>query len=160
MIALSLDQYPAIRIRNGEEIFADSYINLSRENVFDGTATVIYLRYRYKTKEDFYIPEAEFPSAQTTIAGSKQNFRIDLRHNFSPIFSIRVRFEKNFLSSGESGELFLFDASWSRGIISVTRGFALTAQIPTTLRFMKLKKIFRISDSIHCFMVMAHASWR
>ncbi len=104
--------------RNGEEIFADSYIDLSHDKVFDGTATIIYLRYRYKTMEDFYVPETEFPSGQSTLAGSKQNLRIDLRHNFSSAFSIRTRFEKNFLSSGETGELFLFDAAWSVNTIS------------------------------------------
>jgi hypothetical protein len=103
--------------RNGEEIFADSYIDLSHHKVFDGTATMIYLRYRYKTKEDFYIPETEFSTGLSTLAGSKQNFRIDLRHNFSSVFSIRTRFEKNFLSSGETGELFLFDAAWSLNVI-------------------------------------------
>ncbi len=97
--------------RNGEEIFVDSYVDLNHEKIFDGTTTVIYFRYRYKTKEDFYIPESEFPTAQSTLADSKQNFRIDLRHNFSSTFSIRTRFEKNFLSSGETGELFLFDAA-------------------------------------------------
>ncbi len=105
--------------RNGEEIFADSYINLDRERIFDGTATVIYFRYRYKTKEDFYVPEAEFPSAQSTLAGAKQNFRIDLRHNFSSAFSIRARFEKNFLSTGETGQLFLFDAASSTKNVTV-----------------------------------------
>lgn len=99
--------------RNGEEIFADSYIDLNHDKVFEGTATMIYLRYRYKTTEDFYVPETEFPSGQSTLAGSRQNLRIDLRHNFSSAFSIRTRFEKNFLSSGETGELFLFDAAWS-----------------------------------------------
>ncbi|MGO9481661.1 MAG: ComEA family DNA-binding protein [Candidatus Kryptoniota bacterium] len=105
--------------RNGEEIFADSNLDLNRERIFDGTATVIYFRYRYKTKEDFYIPESEFPAAQSTLAGSRQNFRIDLRHNFSSTFSIRTRFEKNFLSSGETGELFLFDAASTLKTLSV-----------------------------------------
>ena len=112
--------------RSGEEIFSDAYIDINRvewpasgERIFDGTATVIYLRYRYKTKEDFYIPEAEFPAGQSTLAGSRQNFRIDLRHNFSSEFSMRARFEKNFLSDGENGELFLFDAAWSLYRISI-----------------------------------------
>jgi hypothetical protein len=105
--------------RSGEEIFSDAYVDLNREKIFDGTSTVVYLRYRYKTKEDFYVPETEFPASQSTLAGSKQNFRIDLRHNFSSEFSIRTRFEKNLLSSGENGELFLFDAAWSLNIISI-----------------------------------------
>ncbi len=109
--------------RNGEEIFLDSYVNLNRQKIFDGTATVIYFRYRYKTKEDFYVPETEFPAAQSTLAGSKQNFRIDLKHNFSSAFSIRARFERNFLSSGETGELFLFDAA------STLRNFSINSRI-------------------------------
>lgn len=105
--------------RNGEEIFADSYVDLDRLDIFDGTATVVYIRYRYKTKEDFYIPETEFATGQSTLAGSKQNFRIDLRHNFSSALSVRARFEKNFLSSGEKGELFLLDAAWSSNVVSI-----------------------------------------
>ena len=105
--------------KNGEEIYLDSDINLNHSGIFEGSATVVYLRYRYKTSEDFYVPETEFPSAQSTLTGSKQNLRIDFRHNFSRMFSIRARFEKNFLSSGESGELFLFDAAWSAEALSV-----------------------------------------
>ncbi len=111
--------------RNGEEIFSDCCINLSHDidpiggkKIFDGTATTFYLRYKYKTKEDFYIPETDLPTGQSTLAGSKQNFRVDLRHNFSSAFSIRARFEKNFLSSGENGELFLLDATWSPSVSS------------------------------------------
>ena len=106
--------------RDGEEVFADSYVSLNRAGVFDGTATMVYLRYRYKTKEDFYVPETEYAAAQSVLAGSKQNLRIDLRHNFSSAFSIRSRFEKNFLSSGETGELFLFDAAWSSDHVSIS----------------------------------------
>ncbi len=105
--------------RNGEEIFADSYITLSRQKIFEGTSTVIYLRYKYKTKEDFYVPTADFPVAQSTLAGSKQNFRIDFRHRFSPAFSVKLRLEKNFLSSGETGEMFLFDSGWRNERLSL-----------------------------------------
>jgi hypothetical protein len=111
--------------RNGEEIFSDCYVNLSRviypfngKRIFEGTTTTIYMRYKYKTKEDFYIPITDFPTGQSTLAGSKQNFRIDLRHNFSSSFSIRARFEKNFLSSGENGELFLIDPAWKLNMVS------------------------------------------
>jgi len=116
--------------RNGEEIFIDSRVSMNHvedpvygEKLFDGTATDIYLRYRYKTKEDFYVPESEFPTAQSTLAGYKQNFRVDLRHNFSSAFSIRARFEKNFLSSGETGELFLLDAA------STIKSFSINSRI-------------------------------
>ncbi len=98
--------------RNGEEIYADSYIWLTRYEGSKGSGSILYLKYRYKTKEDFYVPDSDLPTAQSTLAGSKQNLRIDLRHRFLPAFSVRARFEKNFLPSGESGELFLFDASW------------------------------------------------
>lgn len=97
--------------RNGEEIFADCYLTLSRLKLFDGSSTLVYLRYKYKTKEDYYLPESDFPVAQSTLAGSKQNFRVELRHRFSGSFSIRSRFEKNFLSTGERGEMFIFDCS-------------------------------------------------
>ncbi len=105
--------------KSGEEVFLDSDINLNHVRILEGSATVIYLRYRYKTNEDFYVPETEFPAAQSTLTGNKQNLRIDFRHNFSRLFSIRARFEKNFLSSGEEGELFLFDAAWSGEVVSV-----------------------------------------
>lgn len=98
--------------RNGEEIFVDSYISLSRKRIFEGSATVLYLRYKYKTKEDSYIPISDFPAALSVIAGSKQSFRVDFRHKFAAAFSIRARMERNFISSGEKGELLLFDSGW------------------------------------------------
>ena len=98
--------------RNGEEFFADSYITLSRTGIFEGGSTVIYMRYRYKTKEDSYIPAADFPVALSVIAGSKQSARIDFRHKFAASFSFRVRAEMNFISSGERGDLIVFDAGW------------------------------------------------
>lgn len=104
--------------RNGEEIFADCYLTLSRLKLFDGSGTLMYLRYKYKTKEDYYLPENDFPVAQSTFAGSKQNFRVELRHRFSSVFSFRTRFEKNFLSTGEKGEMFIFDCSLKMSRIS------------------------------------------
>lgn len=101
--------------RNGEEIFADSYISLWREGIFDGSGTVLYLRYKYKTKEDSYVSTIELPAALSVIAGSKQSFRIDFRHSFPRSFSIRARIERNFLSDGEKGELLLFDSGWRFG---------------------------------------------
>lgn len=98
--------------RNGEEIFVDSYLSLSRKKIFEGSATVLYLRYKYKTKEDSYISISDFPAALTVIAGSRQSFRIDFRHKFTPAFSVRARMERNFVSSGEKGELILFDSGW------------------------------------------------
>jgi len=126
--------------RNGEEIFWDAYIDLKREKVFDGTSTVVYLRYKYKTKEDFYIPETDFPTGQSTLAGSKQNFRIDLRHNFSSAFSTRARFEKNFLSSGENGELFLLDAAWSLNMISIDSRICFYSTSSYNSAFYELEK--------------------
>ncbi len=101
--------------RSGEEIFVDSYVSFSREKLFEGSGTIIYLRYRYKTKEDSYVPSADFPVALSVIAGSKQSFRIDFRHRFNPVFSFRARTERIFLSSGEKGEMILFDSGWRFG---------------------------------------------
>ncbi len=106
--------------RNGEEIFADCYLSLSRYKLFDGSGTLVYLRYRYKTKEDYYLPESDFPVAQSTLAGSKQSFRVELRHRFSGAFSLRTRFEKNFLSTGEKGEMFVFDCSLRANRLSLS----------------------------------------
>ena len=111
--------------RNGEEIFADSYITLSRQKLFDGSGTVLYLRYKYKTKEDFYVPYTDLPVVQSTLAGSKQNFRIDFRHRISSSFSVRARLEKNFLSSGETGEMFLFDSDWRIDNLSISSTVSL-----------------------------------
>ncbi len=101
--------------RSGEEIFADAYISLSRMKILEGSGTVLYLRYKFKTKEDSYIPLADFPSALSVIFGSKQAIRCDFRHGFASPFSIRARIERNFVSSGEKGELVLFDAGWRTG---------------------------------------------
>lgn len=98
--------------RSGEEMFADMYISLSRKKILEGSGTVLYLRYKYKTKEDPYIPIADFPAALSVISGSKQSMRCDFRHRFTSPFSIRVRMERNFVSSGEKGELLLFDGGW------------------------------------------------
>ncbi len=101
--------------RSGEEIFIDSYISLSGEKLIEGSGTNFYLRYKYKTKEDSYIPTADFPAALSVIAGSKQSFRIDFRHRFNSVFSFRARAERVFLSSGEKGEMVLFDSGWRFG---------------------------------------------
>ncbi len=98
--------------RNGEEVFTDMYVSLSRKKILEGSGTVLYLRYKYKTKEDPYIPTADFPASLSVISGSKQSFRCDFRHRFRLPFSIRVRMERNFVSSGEKGELLLFDGGW------------------------------------------------
>lgn len=98
--------------RSGEEVFADAYVSLSRKKIFEGSGTVVYFRYKYKTKEDSYVPIADFPSALSVISGSKQAVRCDFRHRFASPFSIRLRVEKNFISSGENGELVLLDAGW------------------------------------------------
>lgn len=105
--------------RSGEEIFAECYLSLSKKKVFEGSGTVLYLRYKYKTKEDSYVPLIDLPAALTVIAGSKQTARIDFRHKFPEAFSIRVRIERNFLSSGEKGELLLFDSGWRCDIGSI-----------------------------------------
>ncbi|MCL5267059.1 MAG: helix-hairpin-helix domain-containing protein [Bacteroidetes bacterium] len=106
--------------RNGEEIFADCYLALSRLKLLDGNGTLVYLRYKYKTKEDYYIPESDFPAAQSSLAGSRQTFRVELRHVFSRTVSIRTRLEKNFLSSGEKGELFVFDCTIKTSRLSIS----------------------------------------
>ncbi len=106
--------------RNGEEIFADCWLSLSRFKLLNGSGTVVYLRYRYKTKEDYYIPESEFPVAQSSLAGARQNFRIEMRHSISRTFSVRARLEKNFLSSGEAGELFVFDSNINVARLKIT----------------------------------------
>ncbi len=98
--------------RNGEEIFVDSYISFSKMRIFESGGTVLYLRYKYKTKEDPYVPFVDVPTALSVIAGSKQNLRIDLKHRFAEVFSVRARVERNFLSSGEKGEMLLFDCGW------------------------------------------------
>ncbi len=105
--------------RDGEEIFADSYITLSRNRRADGAGTLLYVRYKFKTKEDSYIPAADFPAALSVIAGSKQTVRLDLRHKFSASFSFRTRIERNYLSSGEKGELFIVDAGWDPGRVEL-----------------------------------------
>ena len=114
--------------RNGEEIFVDSYVSLSRPADLDGSATVLYLRYRYKTKEDSYVPSADFPAALSVIAGSKQDFRVEVKHGFSPAFSTRARFERNLVSSGERGEMVLVDAGWrtKAGAVDVRFSFYRT----------------------------------
>ncbi len=99
--------------RSGEEIFVDSYISLTRERIFEGTGTLLYLRYKYKTKEDPFIPFTDFPVALSVIAGSKQSFRIDFVHKFGALFSIRARTERVFISSGEKGGMFQFGCRWN-----------------------------------------------
>ncbi len=98
--------------RNGEEISAETFLTLTRDCVPDVPETEVYLRYKFKTKEDFYLSLFEFPTALSTAYQSKQNFRIDVRSKLSRECSVRVRLEKNFLATGESGELFLFDYAW------------------------------------------------
>ena len=107
--------------RNGEEIFADCYLTLSKLGLFDDIGTIVYVRYKYKTREDYYIPESDFPVSQSSLAGSKQSFRIDLRHSFSRVVSVRTRLEKNFLSSGGTGELFVFDCAVKTSLLSVSQ---------------------------------------
>lgn len=101
--------------RNGEEVFVDSYISLPGKEFFEGGNTLLYVRYKYKTKEDAYIPFADFPVALSVIAGSKQNFRIDFRHRIGASYAFRIRTEWNFVSSGERGDMFLIDSGWRFG---------------------------------------------
>ena len=105
--------------RDGEEIFADSYLTLRRKNRSDGSSTLVYIRYKYKTKEDSYIPAVDIPAALSVIAGSKQTVRLDFRHKFSAPFSFRSRIERNYLSSGEKGELLVIDTGWNPGRIEL-----------------------------------------
>jgi hypothetical protein len=103
--------------RSGEEIFVDSYVNIGQ--IFDGATTLVYMRYRYKTKENFCIPESDFPISQAVSSAWKQNFRIDFRHKFSSTVTFRARFEKSFLLSSEKGELFLFDTNLTRDVLAM-----------------------------------------
>jgi len=111
--------------RNGEEIYLDSYFDLFREKIFDGTATGIYIRYKYKTKEDFYVPISDYAVARSTLAGSKQNMRIEFRQRFSAAFSISARLEKNFISTGEAGELFSLNSDWKSKQIGFSSGICV-----------------------------------
>ncbi len=105
--------------KNGEEISAESYIRLPRDFAPNAPAVSVYLRYKFKTKEDFYLALLDVPTAVTTISQSKQNFRIDVRSTLSRELSVRARIEKNFLASGEAGELFLSDYKWSTNNFSI-----------------------------------------
>ncbi len=101
--------------RTGEEIFVDSYVSLPERESSGRGGTFIYCRYKYKTKEDTYLPMLDLPAALSVIAGSKQSGRVDVRHKFSSAFSIRVRAEMNFISTGEKGSMLLFDSGWRFG---------------------------------------------
>lgn len=101
--------------RNGEEIFVDSYVPLSGNGLFGGKSTVIYVRYKFKTKEDTYLPLLDIPAALSVIAGSKQSARIDFRHRFTSAMSFRLRAERNMVSTGEKGDMLLFDSGWHLG---------------------------------------------
>ncbi len=105
--------------RDGEEIFVDSYLSLPRSSKSGGSSTLIYIRYKYKTREDPYIPAAEFPAALSVIAGSKQTVRFDISHKFAGPFSFRTRIERNFVSTGEKGELLIFDTGWDPGLVGL-----------------------------------------
>ena len=103
--------------RDGEEIFAESYLTLTRLGIFERRETALYLRYRYKTKEDYYVQDSYAPVGEGLLAGSKQSVRIELQHKFSNTLTSKFRYEKIFLSSGETGNAFLVDTRWKNRII-------------------------------------------
>lgn len=109
--------------RNGEEILAESYINLSERDLLDGGT--LYFRYRYKSKEDYYLIVDDLPAAQSTMEGSNQSVRIEIADRFSASYSAKLRFDKIFVSSGESGEMLLLAIDFSSAPLRMTSAISV-----------------------------------
>lgn len=123
--------------RNGEEISFDCAGNFQGEAVHDVT---FYFRYRYKSTENFYIPQyLGYPVMQSVVLSSRQNFRLELRKRFNNWIKMKSRYEKNILGTGETGELFVFQfrAEFGAMIISPELAVCRTGSYDTAFYLLE-----------------------
>ncbi|MGC8594559.1 MAG: ComEA family DNA-binding protein [Candidatus Kryptoniota bacterium] len=110
-------------IRNGEEIFFDCTGSLPQAI---GGGLIVYFRYRYKSAENFYLPQYDgYPVTQSVALSSRQNFRLEFRKRFNNRFRIKAKYERNILGTGETGELLAFHFLAEFGILTISPGLAV-----------------------------------
>lgn len=108
--------------RNGEEIFLDCLASVPEEIISGAT---VYFRYRYKSTENFYIPQyLGYPVTLSTVPNSRQSFRFEFHKKFNAWVKIKSRYEKNILGGGEIGELFVFQCKVGSRVVALSQEIA------------------------------------